>query len=61
VLNAWLGGLLGGNADPKTYPKLDDLLEPKAETSETDDPRSNARMWGVWLRAENSRAGVVQD
>lgn len=60
-MNAWLGGLLSGNVDPKTYPKIETLLGEERVEPEANDPAeasNNARMWGVWLQSQNKRAGV---
>lgn len=56
MLTAWLGGLLGGSADPKTYPPLSDLIgeEPEPE-SEPDAPPDEeaahvgAKLWIMFL------------
>lgn len=59
VVTAWLTGLLGGMADPKTYPKLETLIGKEKKTERTADPAeasNNARLWGMALRAANKKA-----
>lgn len=58
VLGAWLGGLLGGMVDPKTYPDLSSLLgeDDEAESegvgAEDLDPEAahaGAKLWIMFL------------
>ena len=63
AFGAWLGGLLGGMADPKTYPKFDDLigpssdaeLGPEPETTSEPDPEAEtvgAKLWIMYLNSK---------
>lgn len=53
MMGAWLGGLLGGMADPKTYPALSTILddEPEPEPEELDSEAAHvgAKLWVMWL------------
>jgi hypothetical protein len=63
VIGAWLGGQLGGMADPRTYPSLESLLgedKPKKKP-EPGEASANAKAWGVWLQVQNKKAGCAQD
>lgn len=52
-MGAWLGGLLGGMADPKTYPALsailDDAPEPEPEEVDPETAHVGAKLWVMWL------------
>ena len=59
---AWLGGLLGGMADPKTYPKFEDVIgggESESESGQADEAddtgdangNAGAKLWIMFLNS----------
>jgi hypothetical protein len=62
AFGAWLGGLLGGMSDPKTYPKFEELIPPPDEAAETapepdgkPEPEAEAVGAKLWIMYLNSK------
>ena len=64
---AWMNGLLS-QADPRNYPKLDQVLgteapapaRPAPAEANIDEAVANARAWGAVLQALNRKAAKQQ-
>ncbi len=55
ILGSWLGGLLGGMVDPKTYPSLvsligeDEVPEVVDEEPDPEAAHAGAKLWIMFL------------